>query len=78
MSMMIEFSGTGNGEARIAGWDDSHSLAVITWHAEDHGTHQQEVADEREVIRLLRSIDADDSLTLISAQLRRAGTGPAS
>ncbi len=63
---------------RIEGWDDSSSIATITWTAKDGGTHQQEVADEAEAIRLLDTIDKDDKLALISAQLRRAGIGPAS
>jgi hypothetical protein len=75
---MIEIGGPGDGEARFAGWDDSHSIAVITWRADAGGTHQQEVTDHQEAIHLLKSIEGDKSLTLISAQLRRAGTGPAS
>jgi hypothetical protein len=75
---MIETGGAGDGDPRISGWDDSHSTAVITWRGDTGGTQQQEVTDQREAIRLLRSIDEDESLTLISAQLRRAGTGPAS
>ncbi|HEY7142803.1 MAG TPA: hypothetical protein VH637_01020 [Streptosporangiaceae bacterium] len=75
---MIEYRGPDDdGETTIADWDDSHSVAVITWRADGGGTHQQEVTGRPEAARLLRSIDQDDSLTLISAQLRRAGIGPA-
>ncbi len=75
---MIEVSGTDEGEPRIEGWEDSNNIAVITWHADDGGTHQQEIGDEGAAIQLLKTIESDESLTLISAQLRRAGTGPAS
>jgi hypothetical protein len=74
---MIEVSRTGDDEARIGGWEAGNSIAVISWRGEG-ATQQQEVADEREAIRLLKSIGDDESLTLISAQLRRAGTGSAS
>jgi hypothetical protein len=78
MTGMIEVSGADEGEPRIEGWEDSNSIAVITWHADDGGTQQQEIGDEDAAIRLLKTIESDDGLALISAQLRRAGTGPAS
>ena len=78
MAGMIEVSGGDEGGPRIAGWEDSNSIAVITWHADGGGTHQQEIGDEGAAIQLLKTIESDESLALISAQLRRAGTGPAS
>ncbi len=72
---MIEITGDQD-RPQIAGWGDSGSIAVITWRAGTGGTHQQEVAQEQEAIRLLRSIEADEHLSLISAQLRRAGISP--
>ena len=75
---MIEISGPDDGDVRIDGWEDSDSIAVITWRSDTGGTHQQEISDQRQAIQLLQTIGVDDSLTLVSAQLRRAGTGPAS
>jgi hypothetical protein len=72
---MIEITG-GQDAPRIAGWGDSSSIAVITWRADSGGTHQQEVAEEAQAIALLRAIEADEHLSLISAQLRRAGISP--
>jgi hypothetical protein len=74
---MIEVSGHGGAEPRIEGWPDSGGIAVITWRSHTGGTHQQELTDEQEAITLLRSIEDDPDLSLISAQLRRLGTGPA-
>ena len=51
---------------------------MISWHADGGGTYQQEIGDEGAAIQLLKTIESDESLALISAQLRRAGTGPAS
>jgi hypothetical protein len=75
---MIEIDGPDGGAMHIEGWEDSNSIAVITWRSETGGTHQQEITDEKQAVQLLQAIGADDGLTLISAQLRRAGTGPAS
>jgi hypothetical protein len=75
---MIEIDGPGDGALHITGWEDSNSIAVITWRSDTGGTQQQELTNERQAVQLLHSISADDGLTLISAQLRRAGTGPAS
>jgi hypothetical protein len=66
------------GGPRIQGWPDSGGVAVITWRRTGGQTYQQEIADEQAALHLLRTIDADDELVLISAQLRRVGTGPAS
>ncbi len=72
---MIEITG-GEDAPRIAGWGDSSTIAVITWRAAGAGTQQQEVAEEAQAIALLRAIEADEDLSLISVQLRRAGTSP--
>lgn len=64
------------GGPRLTGWPDSGGIAVITWQQAGGQTFQQELADERATVQLLRTIADDDELVLISAQLRRAGTGP--
>jgi hypothetical protein len=64
------------GGPRIEHWPDSGGIAVITWHSAGGQTYQQEVGNEQEAIHLLQVIDADESLDLISAQLRRRGIGP--
>jgi len=69
-------SADAEGGPRLTGWPDSGGVATITWQAGDQ-TFQQELADEQATMHLLRAIAADDDLVLISAQLRRAGTGPA-
>jgi len=69
--------GDADGGPRIAGWPDSGGIAVITWQQTGGQTFQQELTDEREALHLLQVIAADDELVLISAQLRRLGTGPA-
>jgi hypothetical protein len=66
-----------DGGPHIERWPDSGGIAVITWRSAADQTFQQEVADEQEAIRLLETIDTDDQLVLISAQLRRRGIGPA-
>jgi hypothetical protein len=63
---VIKVSSDSHGEQRIGGWQDS-STAIIIWRAETGGTHQKEVADEREAISLLESIDADEHVALVSA-----------
>jgi hypothetical protein len=63
---VIEVSSDSHGGQRISGWQDG-SVAIIIWRAETGGTHQKEVADEREAISLLESIDADGHVALISA-----------
>ena len=65
------------GGPRIIGWPDSGGIAVITWRQTGGQTFQQELADERAARHLLQTIADDDELVLISAQLRRLGTGPA-
>jgi hypothetical protein len=75
MSMITISSGRGG--PRIERWPDSGGIAVITWRSAADQTFQQELADEQEAIHLLETIDADDQLVLISAQLRRRGIGPA-
>jgi hypothetical protein len=64
------------GGSRIEGWTDDGGIAVITWRGQGPGTYQQELANQQEAIALLDAIARDDTLTLISAQLRRRGTGP--
>jgi hypothetical protein len=64
------------GGPQLTGWPDGGGVATITWQAGDQ-TFRQELADEQATMHLLRAIAADDGLVLISAQLRRAGTGPA-
>jgi len=74
---MSLISGAGDeGGPRIVGWPDSGGIAVITWQRAGGQTFQQELGSEREAMHLLQAIAADDELVLISAQLRRAGTGP--
>jgi hypothetical protein len=63
---LIKVSSDSHGEERISGWQDG-SVAIIIWRAETGGTHQKEVADEREAIGLLQSIDSDEHVALISA-----------
>jgi hypothetical protein len=65
------------GVPRIEHWPDGGGIAVITWRGADGRTYQQELGNEQEAIHLLQVIDADESLDLISAQLRRRGIGPA-
>jgi len=74
---MIKVSGADGEGPRIDGWNDSGAIAVITWHETEGQNYQQEFSDEQAAIHLLRSIEADDNLVLISAQLRRLGIGPA-
>jgi hypothetical protein len=74
---MITVSGPDGTAPHISHWADSGGVAVITWQGADGHTYQQEVGDEQRAINLVASIDADDQLVLISAQLRRRGTGPA-
>lgn len=66
-----------HGGPHIERWDDGGGIAVITWRSAAGQTLQQEIGDEQEAIHLLKTIDADDQLVLISAQLRRRGIGPA-
>jgi hypothetical protein len=61
----------------ISDWPDSGGVAVITWRELTGQIYEQEVADEDEALQLLQNIHDDDQLVLISAQLRRLGTGPA-
>jgi hypothetical protein len=75
MSLIIGTDADGS-SPHINGWPDSGGIAVITWRAWGR-TFQQEIADEQAVIELLQSIEADDQRVLVSAQLRRLGTGPA-
>jgi hypothetical protein len=65
------------GGPHISGWPDSGGVAVITWRELTGQIYEQEVPDEDEALQLLQRIDDDDQLVLISAQLRRLGTGPA-
>jgi hypothetical protein len=57
-------------------WSDSGSIAVISWSTADGQAFQREVADQQEAARLLQSIEDDDQLALVSAQVRRVGIGP--
>jgi hypothetical protein len=75
MSMITVSSSRGG--PHIERWEDGGGIAVITWRSAVGQTFQQELADEQEAIHLLQTIDADDQLVLIGAQLRRRGTGPA-
>jgi hypothetical protein len=59
----------------IQAWPDSSAVAVVTWHSAGQ-VHQQEIADEREAMDLVRKITADDQLDLVSVQVRRTGIGP--
>jgi hypothetical protein len=58
------------------GWIDSGSIALISWSTADGRAFQREVADPQEAARLLHSIEDDDKLALVSAQVRRVGIGP--
>jgi hypothetical protein len=62
--------------APIQGWTDSGSITVISWSTADGRAFQREVADPQESARLLQSIEDDDQLALVSAQVRRVGIGP--
>jgi hypothetical protein len=74
---MIDMGGEDAGP-QINAWPDGGGTAVITWQAGDGQVHEQEVSDKRDAVNLLRQIAHDDQLSLIGAQLRRRGTGPAS
>jgi hypothetical protein len=74
---MITVTSPDQGAPRIARWRDGGGIAVITWRTGDGRLYQQEVGDEQEAVHLIESIEADDQLTLTSAQLRRRGIGPA-
>ena len=73
---MIKINSSGDAGPRIEGWPDSSAIAVLSWRAADGRSYRQELGSEQEAIALLRKIEDDDQLTLISAQLRRAGIGP--
>jgi hypothetical protein len=60
---------------QIASWPDSGGVAEITWVTAAGRTFRQELGSKDEAARLLQSIADDEDLTLISAQLRRSGTG---
>jgi hypothetical protein len=74
MSMITISSSRGG--PHIERWEDGGGIAVITWRSAAGQTFQQELANEQEAIHLLETIDADDELVLVSAQLRRRGIGP--
>jgi DNA-binding transcriptional MocR family regulator len=57
-------------------WSDGGSIAVISWSTADGQAFQREVANQQEAARLLQSIEDDDQLALVSAQVRRVGIGP--
>jgi len=73
---MITLSGQDRTGPHIAHWAGGGGVAVITWQTGDGRTFEHEVADEQRAVNLLTSIEADDQLVLISAQLRRRGIGP--
>jgi hypothetical protein len=73
---MIKVDSSGGAGPRIEGWADSGGIAVISWRAADGRSYQQETGHEQEAVALLRKIEGDGQLTLISAQLRRVGIGP--
>jgi hypothetical protein len=63
---------------RISGWPDSGGIAIITWQQANGQLYEQELVDEQQAATLLQSSADDRQLILISAQLRRRGSGPAS
>jgi hypothetical protein len=71
-------SGDGGADPRTRDWDDSGAIAVITWQDGDGRTVEREIARQDDAADLLRTIENDPGLTLISAQRRRRGIGPAS
>jgi hypothetical protein len=73
---MITVTSPDQGVPRIARWPDGGGIAIVSWRSADGHLYQQEVGDEQEAVHLLQSIEADDQLTLTSAQLRRRGIGP--
>jgi hypothetical protein len=73
---MIRATGSDRDAPRIGRWPDGGGIAVLTWYSADGRVHEQEVSDEQQAVHLLKSIEADDELTLTSAQLRRRGTSP--
>jgi hypothetical protein len=73
---MIKIDGSEGTSLKIEGWGDNGGVAVISWRVRGGATHEQEVTSEQEAIHLLRKIESDHELTLISAQLRRRGIGP--
>ena len=62
--------------AQLLGWPDSGGVALITWHTASGEVYEQETASRQEAQELLRKIRSSDQLSLVSAQVRRAGIGP--
>jgi hypothetical protein len=63
-------------ETELLDWPDSGSVALITWHAASGDVYEQETASTREARELLAKIRSNAGLSLVSAQVRRAGIGP--
>jgi hypothetical protein len=61
---------------QLLDWPDSGGVALITWHTASGEIHQQETASRKEAEELLTKISSNDQLSLVSAQVRRAGIGP--
>ena len=62
--------------AELLDWPDSGSVALITWRAASGDIYEQETASRKDAEDLLTKIRSSDQLSLVSAQVRRAGIGP--
>jgi streptomycin 6-kinase len=62
--------------AQLLAWPDGGGVALITWHTAAGEIYQQETASRQEAKELLAKIGSNDELSLVSAQVRRAGIGP--
>jgi hypothetical protein len=62
--------------AQLLDWPDSGGVALITWHTAGGDVYEQETASRAEAKELIAKIRSNDQLSLVSAQVRRAGIGP--
>jgi hypothetical protein len=62
--------------SRLLDWADGGGVALITWHTASGDVYEQETASRQEAEELLGKIRSNDQLSLVSAQVRRAGIGP--
>jgi len=61
---------------QLLDWPDGGGVAIITWHTASGEVYAQETANRKEALDLLSKILSTDELSLVSAQVRRAGIGP--
>jgi hypothetical protein len=62
--------------AELLDWPDGGAVALITWHTASGDVYEQETASRKDAKDLLSKIRSSDQLSLVSAQVRRAGIGP--